>query len=102
MLASLDLQSRLSLSVRCCVQENGGAARKGAGGRKDAQSEAPWVMTGAGTEAQYSSARRDARDHMRMRNTFFQQVAARPSSHSHFGVWTLANAFSCTFAMPAL
>ena len=36
-------------------------------------------MTGAGAEAQYNSARRDARDHMRMRNTFFQQVPMPPT-----------------------
>ena len=41
---------------------------------KGPQSEAPWVATGAPADAQYSSARRDARDHMRMRNAFFQQV----------------------------
>lgn len=49
-------------------------------GRKGAQSEAPWVATGAAADAQYSSARRDARDHMRMRNAFFQQarILAQP------------------------
>ena len=51
-----------------------GAGKKAATGRKGPQSEAPWVATGAPADAQYSSARRDARDHMRMRNAFFQQV----------------------------
>ena len=48
--------------------------KKAAGGRKGPQREAPWVLTGAAADAQYSAARRDAKDHMRMRNTFFQQV----------------------------
>ncbi|CAK0756686.1 hypothetical protein CVIRNUC_002476 [Coccomyxa viridis] len=51
-----------------------GAGKKAATGRKGPQSEAPWVATGAPADAQYSSARRDARDHMRMRNAFFQQA----------------------------
>lgn len=57
--------------------------KKGYSGRKSPQSEVPWVMTGAGTEAQYNSARRDARDHMRMRNTFFQQVGLPPQTCAH-------------------
>ena len=36
------------------------------------------MATGAAADAQYSSARRDARDHMRMRNAFFQQVRVPP------------------------
>ena len=59
-----------------------GAGKKAAAGKRGPQSEAPWVATGAAADAQYSSARRDARDHMRMRNAFFQQVRA-PWRSSH-------------------
>ena len=59
-----------------------GAGKKAAAGKRGPQSEAPWVPTGAAADAQFSSARRDARDHMRMRNAFFQQVRA-PWRSSH-------------------
>ncbi|BDA46483.1 probable polyadenylate-binding protein-interacting protein 7 at C-terminar half [Coccomyxa sp. Obi] len=52
---------------------NASVARKG-GRRGSAGGNAPWVATGAAADAQYTEARTTARDHMRLRNTFFQQA----------------------------
>ena len=51
-------------------------ARKG-GRRGSAGGNTPWVATGAAADAQYTEARTIARDHMRLRNQFFQQVRLR-------------------------
>ncbi|CAL8462611.1 g2144 [Coccomyxa elongata] len=52
---------------------NASVARKG-GRRGSAGGNAPWVATGAAADAQYTEARTIARDHMRLRNQFFQQA----------------------------
>lgn len=57
-----------------CVQAS--VAHKG--GRKgSAGGNTPWVATGAAADTQYTEARTIARDHMRLRNQFFQQVRPR-------------------------
>lgn len=57
------------------MEQGSAPTRKAPGAAKSGKADAPWVATGAAVDAQYTEARSEARDHMRLRNTFFQQVA---------------------------
>lgn len=86
----------MALTLLGVAQEDTAAAKKGAAARKGTQSAAPWVVTGAGADAQYQTARRDARDHMRMRNICFQQARCPTNPAPACKAY-----LSCTKGMPA-
>ncbi len=78
------------------AQQETAAAKMAAAAKKGTQSTAPWVVTGAVADEQYQAARRDARDHMRMRNICFQQ-ACRPTNPEP----ACRASLSCTTGLPA-